>query len=520
MKKRVRLFALILALVAAIPIAAIPVSASSAVTPPGLLESQVGMEIQSGYPKENITIQFRNPHEDNVFYQYTPPCFLLNRLLDGTKTLKHYAVCCQNEAAAGVQKEKFSINLEAMKEDSKGWYLMEYDTRRDIKWIFKVFYYGTKLSTWEYLESQWNIKSDYQFLVAVSLAYRHEGKANKITHDQYTAGYNLNYVDATNYLIDLAAEDKDNIGGKIEVGSGIAWLETGENVYDVMCVYNPQDKNSKSQRMIVFTPDTSAEKGSITIQKKDNKGRNLQGATFQIYDAKGNVVSQFTNGITTNADGIATTGAEALDLGKYTVIETKVPEGVRTPTQAEAEKMGGYINGSGQLCFDVEISAQKNTLNVTLDVVNYENRGAIGVRKGERSDGKLTPLKNVTFGLYSEPKDDALIMTTLTSEFGSATFGYNGGEYTLEAGKLYYVKEIGVPEGYESLSEFPFYSVYCTAGKTTYCNDGVAIENTRLVIPTGVDTNVKTYSLLLFGTVALLIGAAAVCHKAKKAKKE
>lgn len=66
--------------------------------------------------------------------------------------------------------------------------------------------------------------------------------------------------------------------------------------------------------------------GSLTVEKVDEKGKTLAGATFKLYDSKNIEVGTFT----TNQDGIIK--FENLEWGTYTLVETKAPEGYRLLT--------------------------------------------------------------------------------------------------------------------------------------------------------------------------------------------
>lgn len=80
--------------------------------------------------------------------------------------------------------------------------------------------------------------------------------------------------------------------------------------------------------------------GSLTVIKKDGSNdKRLAGAEFLVLDANGNEVARGTSG----EDGFVdfNGGTDELDYGKYTIIETKAPEGYRAITKPIEVEING-----------------------------------------------------------------------------------------------------------------------------------------------------------------------------------
>ncbi|GIP62671.1 hypothetical protein J32TS6_12260 [Virgibacillus pantothenticus] len=90
--------------------------------------------------------------------------------------------------------------------------------------------------------------------------------------------------------------------------------------------------------------------GTITIQKVDEHGKALQGATFELKGNKGQEIESQT----TNEDGLAT--FENLPWGKYELVETKAPEGYRLLNKP----LGVEITGEN-LHEELEVENSKNS---------------------------------------------------------------------------------------------------------------------------------------------------------------
>ncbi|MBF8808240.1 MAG: hypothetical protein IC227_07920 [Enterococcus lacertideformus] len=111
------------------------------------------------------------------------------------------------------------------------------------------------------------------------------------------------------------------------------------------------------------------------------------------------------------------------------------------------------INEKGNITFtekesgnisDIKIDKTQDKIEVTLpDVVNDLKLFELSILKKSSANGKL--LSGAEFSLYAdEDAEGTVLATAITDEQGLGTFK----SCTLEAGKIYYVKETVAPEGF------------------------------------------------------------------------
>lgn len=170
----------------------------------------------------------------------------------------------------------------------------------------------------------------------------------------------------------------------------------------------------------------------VTLNKVDEKGIQLEGAEFSIFDADGKQVT-FTNKgsvYTYSEDGdfTAITAGNAdivgLPVGDYILRENKAP--------------ANYVSLE-DIRFRVRADLYDKALELTAENLPHEK--GIAVLK-ESPDG--TRLKGAEFALYME--DDTEIRKVTTDNAGVALFtGLNPGSY--------YIKETAAPEGYKPLDK-------------------------------------------------------------------
>ena len=186
---------------------------------------------------------------------------------------------------------------------------------------------------------------------------------------------------------------------------------------------------------------------------------------------KGDVVDT----VTTNEDGKAK--SKELYLGKYTVVETKAPNGM----VINKEKHSVELTYAGQDVAVTETATsfvnERQKVKISLEKVLEQNE-TFGIGKNDK-------IKNISFGLYAKedivsssgtviPADGLIEIITL-DENGTATANTD-----LPFGS-YYIKEIATDEHYIlSDTQYPFTFEY--AGQDTETveikvNDGKPIEN-------------------------------------------
>lgn len=235
---------------------------------------------------------------------------------------------------------------------------------------------------------------------------------------------------------------------------------------------------------VFFGVNVSGEEGKDVIYQPVYKIKGLTGATYEITADedvvtpdgtlryhKGDVVDT----ITTDEDGTAK--SKELYLGKYTVTETKAPEGM-------------VINKDGH---QVELTYAGQEVAVTETATSFYNerqKVKISLEKVLEQDeafgiGKNDELKNISFGLYAKEDivsesgtvipADGLIEIIGLAEDGTATAATD-----LPFGS-YYIKEMATDEHY-ILNDEQYAFTFDYAGQDTETveikiNDGKPIEN-------------------------------------------
>ncbi|MBO0440000.1 hypothetical protein JZO69_06480 [Enterococcus sp. DIV0869a] len=157
--------------------------------------------------------------------------------------------------------------------------------------------------------------------------------------------------------------------------------------------------------------------GSLQIIKKDEQGKLLAGAKFNVYNSKNQVVGT----ITTNTNGVAT--LNNLPYGEYTVLETIAPEGYeKDPTLHDVTISKDNPNGVAK----ITIVNKKKVTTGTLQIIKTDEQGKL--------------LSGAEFQVFNSK--NVLIKTVVTGSNGIAT---------LEnlAFDTYTVYESKAPEGYE-----------------------------------------------------------------------
>lgn len=219
-------------------------------------------------------------------------------------------------------------------------------------------------------------------------------------------------------------------------------LETGE-IQKVQMVDEYEKTGTISVQKVgdMLTGTTTHESDFGDIYRMEYEKRSLPGVEFTIYDENGNVADV----ITTTEEGIAT--SKELELGKYTLVETKTPAGLAmTHEEYEVVLEKDDENKVVDVSLDIENDVVDTEINVYKvgEMINPEN-GTFGY--GEK------PLEGVYFGIYTNEdiKDyrgetalakDSLIGVIKTNKEGKATL-----KGALVSGHYYY-KELKTVEGF------------------------------------------------------------------------
>ncbi|MGX5386450.1 MSCRAMM family protein [Bacillus thuringiensis] len=174
----------------------------------------------------------------------------------------------------------------------------------------------------------------------------------------------------------------------------------------------------EADKVVEVQIENAKELGSLQVIKKDaESGKVLAGAEFKLKNEAGQVVGEAK---TTNKDGVVK--FESLVPGKYTLEETKAPEGYKT------------------LEVTVEVNVVANEVvkqEVMNEKVKEEITGQLEITKVDANNTNKT-LAGAVFEIW---KDGIKIDTLTTNKSGKATSKkLEPGDYTL--------KEIQAPEGY------------------------------------------------------------------------
>ncbi|WP_375541907.1 SpaA isopeptide-forming pilin-related protein [Bacillus cereus group sp. BfR-BA-01402] len=175
----------------------------------------------------------------------------------------------------------------------------------------------------------------------------------------------------------------------------------------------------EANKVVQVQVENAKELGSLQVIKKDaESGKVLEGAEFKLKNETGQVVGETK---TTNKDGVVK--FENLVPGKYTLEETKAPEGYKA------------------LEVTVEVNVVANTVikqEVLNEKVKEKIKGQVEITKVDATDTN----KKLAGAVFEILKDGTKIDTLTTDKNGKAT------SKELEPGD-YILKEVQAPEGYE-----------------------------------------------------------------------
>ncbi|MFP3375696.1 SpaA isopeptide-forming pilin-related protein [Bacillus sp. SIMBA_069] len=175
----------------------------------------------------------------------------------------------------------------------------------------------------------------------------------------------------------------------------------------------------EANKVVQVQVENAKELGSLQIIKKDaESGKVLEGAEFRLKNENGQVVREAK---TTNKDGVVQ--FENLVPGKYTLEETKAPEGYKA----------------------VEVTVEVNVVAnevVKQEVMNEKVTGQFEIVKVDAND-KAKVLSDAEFEVYKDGKKVETLRTDKTGKVTSKKL--DPGTYTL--------KETKAPQGYTLLKE-------------------------------------------------------------------
>lgn len=173
---------------------------------------------------------------------------------------------------------------------------------------------------------------------------------------------------------------------------------------------------------------------SLTLVKKGDDGKPLEGVEFEI---SGNGITKKS---ASGQDGVVK--FEGLPFGRYTIAETKAPQGYVPAGSINVEVKGDGSNGSVIQVGDVINKRTKLTVTKFAEDEKTALPGAKFVIKS--ADGKYVKVDGTSFASFADKKEDATAI--VTDENGTFTLEYLPlGEYVLE--------EVKAPDGYLTISD-------------------------------------------------------------------
>ncbi|HDR7633664.1 TPA: choice-of-anchor A family protein [Bacillus mycoides] len=174
----------------------------------------------------------------------------------------------------------------------------------------------------------------------------------------------------------------------------------------------------EANKVVQVQVENAKELGSLQVIKKDaESGKVLEGAEFRLKNENGQVVGEAK---TTNKDGVVT--FENLVPGKYTLEETKAPEGYK------AVELKVEVNVVANEVVKQEVLNEKVKEKIT---------GQVEITKIDANDTE----KKLESAVFEILKDGIKIDTLTSDKNGKAT------SKKLEPGD-YVLKEVQAPEGY------------------------------------------------------------------------
>lgn len=255
------------------------------------------------------------------------------------------------------------------------------------------------------------------------------------------------------------------------------------------------DENGLINNKAVYELEVTNSKTKTTFSKVDTEGKLLEGAEFDIVDAKTKeVITSFTSKLE------PVVIEKLIDGKEYILRETEAPEGYKLLTE------------------DVSFTIDKT--NTSVAIVNELLLTQIQVNKVDSQTNLPVLSKDFQFTMYSDKEcTQVLDVVNADTEDGTATFK------DVVYGQIVYIKETSAPEGYllsDEVKEITLNMELEGIGEIhsfVYLNDLMPIIVTE--IPTGDNANAMCFIGLLFvslGSCIMLVGYKKY-ERAKKSKK-
>ena len=196
-----------------------------------------------------------------------------------------------------------------------------------------------------------------------------------------------------------------------------------------------------TEKVKLFNRTYNSGKFKIIKLNEADKTKKLQGATFSLTDAEGNVIYR-----SSDADGIVE--FKDLEPGEYTLEETRAPEGFAKSTR----KWNVTVYDTGNVLIkEIGITGSGSVQEGSTLQIPVTNKPVGEKFQVYKKNGKGEALQGAQFTIYE--KDEKTVVANGTSNAnGIVDFTFADGKQ-LEEGKQYILKETKQPQGYKPLDK-------------------------------------------------------------------
>ena len=221
-----------------------------------------------------------------------------------------------------------------------------------------------------------------------------------------------------------------------------------------------------TERVKLFNKTYSPGKFKIEKLNEADRTQKLQGATFSLTDAEGNVIYR-----SSDADGIV--DFTDIEPGTYTLEESEAPDGYTKSTKKW--RVTVYDTGN-VLIREIGITGTGSVVEGTTIKLPVTNKPVGEKFQVYKKNGNGQALQGAEFTIYE--KDEKTVVATGTSdENGIVDFKFADGK-SLEEGQQYILKETKQPQGYKPIDKKWVLEV--KDGKTKVYNYVESTESTEL----------------------------------------
>lgn len=262
-----------------------------------------------------------------------------------------------------------------------------------------------------------------------SISITKTGSANKPLQDAVFGIYKDAAAAEKPEIIKSTGKDGKALFADLEAGTYYVKEIAAPNGYALDETIRPFKIGGNNDWDVETTIKNTLKEYSLTLVKKGDDGKPLEGVEFEI---SGNGITKKS---ASGRDGVVK--FEGLPFGRYTIAETKAPQGYVPAGSINVEVKGDGSNGSVIQVGDVINKRTKLTVTKFAEDGKTALPGAKFVIKS--ADGKYAKVDGTSFASFADKKEDATAI--VTGENGAFTLEY------LPLGK-YVLEEIEAPEGY------------------------------------------------------------------------